>query len=150
MNYGDLDTDFSQFANMADASSTKLVVEGVNPQPVANPGRHADYLPKDARFDDGHRTVAHVGAFRPNAWGLHDMHGNVAEWTRSIYRAYPCVDDDRHAEDSDGERVVRGGSWRDRPKRCRSAFRLQYPPWQPVFNVGFRIVCPVDTAVSSR
>jgi len=37
-------------------------------------------------------------------------------------------------------KVVRGGSWRDRPKNCRSSFRLAYPPWQQVFNVGFRVV----------
>ncbi len=39
-----------------------------------------------------------------------------------------------------GPRVVRGGSWRDRPKRCRSAYRLSYPAWRRVFNVGFRVV----------
>ena len=37
--------------------------------------------------------------------------------------------------------VVRGGSWYDRPVRCRSAFRLAYPPYQKVFNVGFRVIC---------
>ena len=42
---------------------------------------------------------------------------------------------------ADGRKVVRGGSFFDRPQRCRSAFRLAYPPWQRVFNVGFRVVC---------
>jgi formylglycine-generating enzyme required for sulfatase activity len=37
--------------------------------------------------------------------------------------------------------VVRGGSWYDRPVRCRSAFRLAYQPYQKVFNVGFRVIC---------
>jgi formylglycine-generating enzyme required for sulfatase activity len=36
--------------------------------------------------------------------------------------------------------VVRGGSWRDRPKRGRSAYRLAYRSYQPVFNVGFRVI----------
>ncbi|MCK4872934.1 MAG: hypothetical protein KAS72_09435 [Phycisphaerales bacterium] len=67
LSFCDLDMDFSTFANMADASATKLVVEGVNPQPMENPGPHVDYLPKDARYDDGHRIVAQVGACRPNA-----------------------------------------------------------------------------------
>lgn len=58
------------------------------------------------------------------------MHGNVAEWTRSEYHA-----------SQDGRKVVRGGSWRDRPQRCRSAFRLAYPAWQGVYNVGFRVIC---------
>jgi formylglycine-generating enzyme required for sulfatase activity len=36
--------------------------------------------------------------------------------------------------------VVRGGSWYDRPKRCTSSFRLAYEPYEPVFNVGFRVI----------
>jgi formylglycine-generating enzyme required for sulfatase activity len=144
--FGDLDTDFAPHANMADASTSRLVVTGVNPRPVANPDPEADYLPKDSRFDDGHTLVADVGSFKPNAWGLHDMHGNVAEWTSSYYAPYPF--DESLA--GGHERVVRGGSWRDRPMRCRSAFRLHYPEWQGVFNVGFRIVCPADdVAVTS-
>ena len=39
------------------------------------------------------------------------------------------------------QKVVRGGSFFDRPQRCRSAFRLSYPSWQRVHNVGFRVVC---------
>jgi formylglycine-generating enzyme required for sulfatase activity len=38
-------------------------------------------------------------------------------------------------------KVVRGGSFFDNPSRCRSGFRLAYPSWQRVFNVGFRVVC---------
>jgi formylglycine-generating enzyme required for sulfatase activity len=69
------------------------------------------------------------------------MHGNAAEWTRSTYRPYPYHDDDgRNADSPDGRKVVRGGSFYDRPKRCRSAFRLSYPAWQCVHNVGFRVV----------
>jgi len=41
-----------------------------------------------------------------------------------------------------GERVVRGGAWADRPFRATSAFRLSYPKWQKVYNVGFRVICP--------
>jgi formylglycine-generating enzyme required for sulfatase activity len=40
--------------------------------------------------------------------------------------------------------VVRGGSFFDPPKRCRSTFRLRYAPWHRVFNVGFRVVCEAD------
>jgi formylglycine-generating enzyme required for sulfatase activity len=45
--------------------------------------------PKDSRFRDGAIVTANVGSYRPNAWGLCDMHGNAAEWTRSSYRPYP-------------------------------------------------------------
>jgi len=63
------------------------------------------------------------------------MHGNVAEWTRSSLQSYPY-----NETAMDGEKVVRGGSWADRPKRCTSSFRLAYPAWQKVYNVGFRVV----------
>jgi formylglycine-generating enzyme required for sulfatase activity len=70
------------------------------------------------------------------------MHGNVAEWTRSTYRAYPyAADDGRNDEHPIDLKVIRGGSWRDRPYRATTSFRLAYPPYQRVFNVGFRVVC---------
>lgn len=69
------------------------------------------------------------------------MHGNVAEWTRTAYAPYPFVSDDgRNTLTGSRKRVVRGGSWRDRPKRARSASRWAYEPYQRVFNVGFRVV----------
>ena len=86
-----------------------------------------------------------VGTKLPNPWGLYDMHGNAAEWTLSAYAPYPyCDEDGRNKADSDGRKVVRGGSFFDNPRRCRSSFRLAYPAWQRVFNVGFRIVCEED------
>jgi formylglycine-generating enzyme required for sulfatase activity len=134
MFYGDLDTDFSGYANMADVNIRDLAYWAWRPKPP-------DLTPRDDRFDDGALVTQNVGFYRSNAWGLYDMHGNVAEWTRTAYRPYPYSDTDgRNALGAAGERVVRGGSWRDRPKRCRSGFRLSYPAWQPVFNVGFRLV----------
>jgi formylglycine-generating enzyme required for sulfatase activity len=82
------------------------------------------------------------GNYKPNAWGLYDMHGNVTEWTATDYRLYAFGQtDDRDAAATAARRVVRGGSWRDRPKRCTSSFRLGYPPYQCVYNVGFRVMC---------
>jgi len=60
---------------------------------------------------------------------------------RSQYRLYPFVEDTHDAEGENGPRVVRGGSFHDRPQRCRASFRLSYPAWQRVHNVGFRVVC---------
>jgi formylglycine-generating enzyme required for sulfatase activity len=100
----------------------------------------------DIRFDDGAVATANVGSYRPNDWGLYDMHGNACEWTRTTYKPYPYeTDDGRDYPDNAGRKVVRGGSWHDRPKRCRSAFRLSYPTWQRVHNVGFRVVCEIET-----
>jgi formylglycine-generating enzyme required for sulfatase activity len=80
----------------------------------------------------------------------------VGEWTRTAYRSYPyCEDDGRNSLSDAGDRVVRGGSWYDRPKRARSAFRLAYRPYQKVFNVGFRVLCsgpdePTGVTVAAR
>jgi formylglycine-generating enzyme required for sulfatase activity len=64
-----------------------------------------------------------------------------------MYRLYPYdTADGRDNLNGDGDRVIRGGSWYDRPKRCRSAFRLSYPVWRKVYNVGFRIVVESDMA----
>ena len=73
------------------------------------------------------------------------MHGNVWEWTRSAPFSYPYRDGDgRNAPAvAEEKRVARGGSWRDRPLRVRSGFRLAYQPYQPVYNVGFRVVSKV-------
>ena len=140
--YGDVDTDFSKFANLADASIKLLAVSGVNPQPIPNPSSYEDFLPKERRFNDGHKLMCDVGLYQPNAWGLHDMHGNVWEWTRTTYAPYPYREDDGRNDLSETtNKVVRGGSFYDRPKRATSAFRLAYRPYQPVWNVGFRVVC---------
>jgi formylglycine-generating enzyme required for sulfatase activity len=137
--YGDMDTNFAEFANLADQTLGKLALRDSPP-----------WHPKDDRFDDGAMVTQQVGRYQPNAWGLHDMHGNVCEWTQTAYRAYPyCPDDRRDDPDTGGQRVVRGGSWYDRPHRARSSFRLSYSPWQSVYNVGFRVVMEIDQSVTS-
>ncbi|MHC4434629.1 MAG: formylglycine-generating enzyme family protein, partial [Planctomycetota bacterium] len=142
---GDLDADFSDFANMADFTMRELAYD-------ARDQYAPDLVPRDDRFNDGKLVTTSVGSYRPNPWGLHDMHGNVWEWTRSAYRPYPYNPNDGRndgvAASSEAwgwatlaeRKTVRGGSWYDRPKRCRSAFRLSYPAWRKVYNVGFRIV----------
>ncbi|MDR1478291.1 MAG: SUMF1/EgtB/PvdO family nonheme iron enzyme [Planctomycetaceae bacterium] len=127
--YGELNTDFGKFENLADLQTKKFVVRGVNPQSIHNPPDIEAFIPRDNNADDGNMMQQDVGAYQANFWGLHDMHGSVAEWTSSDYSP------------TDSRKVVRGGSWRDRPKWSRSGLRRPYESWQPVFNVGFRIVC---------
>jgi formylglycine-generating enzyme required for sulfatase activity len=140
--YGDLDTDFSTFANLGDAKLREFALDTyVNVRLVSDPNRYDDWVPKDDRFNDGGFVSAEVGRYGANPWGLHDMHGNVWEWTQSALKAYPYrVDDGRNDLAASNRRVVRGGSWYDRPQRCRSAFRLSHQPYHAVFNVGFRLV----------
>jgi len=137
LSYGELDADFSKHANMADKTAYSR-------RPKGKRGGITPF-PAEERSSDGQLVGCDVGSYAPNAWGLHDVHGNVAEWTRSVYRGYPYdAADGRNAPDAEGRRVVRGGSWRDRPMRCRSAFRLAYQPYQKVVNVGFRVMLAAD------
>ncbi|MCP5536547.1 MAG: SUMF1/EgtB/PvdO family nonheme iron enzyme [Akkermansiaceae bacterium] len=126
LNYGNLDADFSTHANLSDVNMKKMAVRGVNPQPIKNPPPSLDFIPKVDTVDDGVLHLAKVGSYQPNIWGLHDMHGNVAEWTASDY--------------APGKKVIRGGSWRDRPFRAAAGYRLGFPAWQKVYNVGFRVI----------
>jgi formylglycine-generating enzyme required for sulfatase activity len=150
--YGGVDDDFSPYANLADV---KLRSFFADPYKLYDPPskpitKYDDWIPRDTRFDDGGLVTVPVGSYRPNAWRLHDMHGNVAEWTLTAYRPYPYdASDGREGDAPFGEKVVRGGSWRDRPKHCRSAFRRHYLPWHGVYNVGFRVACRVKGRASN-
>ncbi|MHC4697441.1 MAG: bifunctional serine/threonine-protein kinase/formylglycine-generating enzyme family protein [Planctomycetota bacterium] len=86
-----------------------------------------------------------VGSFPPNAWGLHDMHGNVWEWCPDGYEDYPPSPVRRTAEEAPIEgRVLRGGSWRSRPKYCRCANRVRDLEGSRLNNIGFRVVVESD------
>jgi formylglycine-generating enzyme required for sulfatase activity len=143
MSYGSTDVDFSPHGNMADASMRRLADEGWRP-------KAPDLVPRDDRFNDGALVTVAGGFYRPNRWGLYDMHGNAAEWTRTTYASYPYSDQDGRNGIEGDRKVVRGGSWRDRPRNCRSASRWAYSPWQEVFNVGFRPVIQVESRKVAR
>lgn len=91
-----------------------------------------------------------VGSYPPNAWGIHDMHGNTFEWCRDWYHLrYPGgVDPDLHdamdtatrSEFGVISRARRGGSWADEGWPCRSAFRLRFEPERRYDHIGFRVV----------
>ena len=141
LNYGDLNADFSKCENLGDRSLKLMAVTGVNPQPIQNPDKFWDYIPKDDRFDDGVLQLADVEAFTANRWGLKTMHGNAREWTLSTFRPYPYnVGAGASDATTGGKKVVRGGSWYERPQFSRSAFRLAFPDWQKVYDVGFRVI----------
>ena len=128
---------FGQFANLADLKLNDLC-RGDSPR----------WIPSLPTVNDGAVVVNQVGRYQPNPWGLRDMHGNAAEWTLTTYQPYPYLADHRDDPSPEGYKVVRGGSFYDRPERARSSFRLRYPSWQRIFNVGFRVVCEADTQVA--
>jgi len=142
--YGDKDTDFSKYANLADAGRRKTYVNWDGGSKIHD--RHdypKDYLYplRDDRFTDKWFIVDFVKQYEANAWGLYDTVGNVCEWTRSSYTPYPYkAADGRNNGDLTVKKVARGGSWFDRPKTSGSTVRFQYESYQKVFNVGFRVI----------
>lgn len=94
--------------------------------------------------------AAPVGSYPPNAWGLHDMHGNTFEWCRDWYHLfYPGgVDPDLYDAEATAtpndsgviSRSRRGGCWADVGWPLRSAFRLKFEPERRYDHIGFRVV----------
>jgi len=95
-------------------------------------------------FDNGNRT-RRVGLKQPNAWGLHDMLGNVWEWVEDIYQnSYTGLPTDGSANTTRGDssfRVLRGGSWGNLGGDARVAYRgWNGPAYQGSGAGGFRVV----------
>ncbi|MEL6108897.1 MAG: SUMF1/EgtB/PvdO family nonheme iron enzyme [Planctomycetota bacterium] len=114
------------------------------------------------QIDDGAIFTAPVGGYPANAWGIHDMHGNVWEWCRDRYldtyyeqfkreqhnairpRAIDPVCDEEWIEEGEW-RVIRGGSWFNSPVQCRSGTRGFFEAEDAACYVGFRVVREVSS-----
>ena len=121
------------------AGTTTRYYSGDDPETLAKVGNVADAAAK-AKFpdwkytikaNDGYVFTAPVGKFKPNAFGLYDMHGNAWQWCADwygaeYYAASPA--DDPTGPDSGNGRVLRGGSWDYGPNYARSANRVRYTP----------------------
>jgi RNA polymerase sigma factor (sigma-70 family) len=90
-----------------------------------------------------------VGSFPANAWGLHDMHGNVWQWCQDWHAGdYPekdVIDPPGPENPPDKLRVLRGGSFYDDAKYCRSAYRHWNVPGHRIFHYGCRLCFFVET-----
>ncbi|MEO5348204.1 MAG: formylglycine-generating enzyme family protein [Magnetococcus sp. YQC-3] len=101
--------------------------------------------------DDSGRTGGRphpVGSLKPNAWGFHDMMGNVWEWVadryQSDYYAKSPETDPQGPPDGPPLRVLRGGGWHDDPEHMRSAIRFYFSQSGRNNSLGFRLAknCP--------
>lgn len=91
---------------------------------------------------DGFSYTAPVGHFKPNAFGLNDMLGNVWEWTEDIYHVnYQGAPTDGSAWQGGGDKhLLRGGSWNNSPSDLRAATRYKCDPALRFSSFGFRVV----------
>ena len=103
-------------------------------------GRY-DYNKNDGKggYSSNHTKV---GSYLPNAWGLYDMHGNVWEWCLDWWKedlGSPAVTDPK-GPSTGSYRVLRGGSWGNSARHCRSANRSNCDPSYNGNDGGFRVV----------
>jgi formylglycine-generating enzyme required for sulfatase activity len=139
-NSGDDPETLAKAANVADAMFRAKFLPLVYPDGSLG-------FPCTIKAGDGYAFTAPVGQFKPNRFGLYDMHGNAfqfcADWydgsiTGSDYYRKSPVDDPKGA-DSGQARVTRGGSWSTQPYFTTSSGRSGLSPWDRENNHGFRV-----------
>ena len=130
------------------AGSAAAFPWGDNPDDGAGLANTADKTAKKRNpnwtvfnFQDGFALTSPCGKFKPNAWGLYDMIGNVWEWCADWVAAATAKDaaTDPIGAEKGEDRVMRGGSWFCGPKYARSAYRGKNPPTSRGTDIGFRI-----------
>jgi formylglycine-generating enzyme required for sulfatase activity len=123
--WGDAPDEACQYANVADQTAKKT---------------YPDWTIHDCT--DGYAQTAPVGRFQPNGFGLYDMLGNVWEWVQDCYHgSYAGAPADGSVWEGGKceARVLRGGSWDNRPQLVRSAIRNRNAPSERDDDNGFRI-----------
>jgi formylglycine-generating enzyme required for sulfatase activity len=138
------------------AGSTNRYSGFNDPQELCSKSRTIDVLknPKFAHIQDleipedgSIAFTAKVASYPPNAWGLHDMHGNVWEWTGdwhddNYYAVSPT--DDPQGPETGITRVRRGGAWNSAPLWSRASFRNWNSEDTRCSNLGFRVVAEIS------
>lgn len=105
--------------------------------------RYGDIYPADGTADcnDGALKTAPVGSYRPNAFGIYDMIGNVGEWVGGCASAsYANLDaNGRSLQEDCARHIVRGASWGTYARQTRSAERIRYQPTDVDDSIGIRV-----------
>ncbi|MFT5200462.1 MAG: sulfatase modifying factor 1, partial [Planctomycetota bacterium] len=121
------------FCYGSDLDSSKANFDGNNPYGSGSKGVYRE-------------TTLRVGSFKPNSWGLYDMHGNVYEWCSDWSGNYPSGNAvDPSGPESGEYRVFRGGSWFTYGRDCRAADRDGNTPSFRYSYLGFRLVRTAPT-----
>jgi formylglycine-generating enzyme required for sulfatase activity/tRNA A-37 threonylcarbamoyl transferase component Bud32 len=129
--HGDAIEGLQQIANLADASL----------KAKADPVKYAVYSFRP--WDDGYPFTAPVGRYKPNAWGLYDMLGNVFQWTADWYDGRPysrAFARDPKGPDHGQKRIKRGTGWTSPITDCRAAMRVTRLPATRSAEAGLRVV----------
>jgi len=131
--WGDDESQICQYGNVFDQSGLT--------DPRSKIGTNA--AATAAACDDGFQTVAPVGQFKPNSFGLYDTIGNVWEWSEDCsvthYADEPVDGSAWQAPGVCEKRAVRSGSWRTRVSRQRPTFRGRDPAGLAYYMFGFRL-----------
>jgi formylglycine-generating enzyme required for sulfatase activity len=122
---------------------------------------NGNYVYAEGSKGEYRKQTTPVGIFPANAWGLHEMHGNVLEWCLDpwhvSYKGAPAdgtawlntaesnnkqtIEKGNKSDSEQQQKLLRGGSWYYGPRGCRSAYRDHDQPDDANFSVGFRVVC---------
>jgi len=127
--WGDAPASACVYANIHDQQSREV-----------NPELEETFWQDFHDCNDGAAITTAVGSYRPNAWGLYDVLGNVWEWTCSAYRENPTEVKGECAGEDQGARTLRGGAWFTTPDSVRTARRFPFGPAEVLDGIGFRLL----------
>jgi formylglycine-generating enzyme required for sulfatase activity len=102
---------------------------------------------KGGKTGEYRRETTRVDFFKPNPWGLYDMHGNLYQWCADYYDpTYYNNSPNKDPENllKSNARVLRGGSWHGNPRNCRSAYRIRNAPGRRDIICGCRVALCLD------